>query len=973
MHSMRTPVVFCLAVIISIFSCAGKSGVILPVIKDTGLWYYRGRPQVDFGAVEPLFVEGAHNAALLGFDTGAARGMDISKATLWLHKAGGHPLITLVVSTIATDWIEGGGDGSGPDPEASCAAYVRIDAETGDTLRWAGPQSDVTDVMMTNGNTLRAELTVEQRKGGWQTVELPLDIAHAVVNGESSGLVLVDGKGQLRNPDGSFINKYFNSRDGGRYAPYLEVELRDPAGDGPRTPAEVTLEPDSYGAALADGGAKIFITAPDAGQALGTHYDVRVADGPLEESSAEGAGKLPRYLIPRPGESGRDSVLLGGLAPEETVYAALRAVDRFGRAGDWVFATGTASAALDMPVMADPRRPELGGAIRVWVCGLDEKVNPVNGRLLEDNPSRYGLPGDGDYDYMYNSYLWDAPARRVALDVPRGGTAAFQVVVSPEAEKIGGVSIRADWSAAPAGVRGRFPVKVFRNWYLHSARDSRWYPEVAVPHRGDFAIPDPDNGIEGQRNQSFTVEFYVPRQARPGRYLGQVVVGARGLLARRLRVEVTVHEAVIPERLPFISEMNSYGPVGGQYGLSDTSDEYYEIEEKYYRIAHEHLTVINQLPYSQNGTIKAVGAPVLEGAGDAMRVADWSAWDRRFGRYLDGSAFRGTDREVPVPVMYLPFFENWPGDLKKYYRFEPDDTSYVGMINEHALEAPPIEEAFDPAYGQEWMTVLRQFADHLQQRGWTDTEYQVYLNNKYYWKRRDGSFSGGGISWWLLDEPYHWEDFRAIAWYGKLFGQAVGGRTEPQMVFRIDVSRPHLAFGTWDELRSIYYVSAYFYTKNAWLRQRRDTFGEQIRNYGSFHGLEQTNLTATAWPLKTWLNGGNGLLPWQTMADDANLEQFRNTAIFYPGVRFGIEGPVVSLRLKALRSGTELVTLLAMLAGREGWNERQASLAVGERLDLGGGTITEFFDDAGRVAFSRLRPEQIAALKRDILNTLDEK
>jgi hypothetical protein len=969
MHSLRTSVLLFLLAVLTVLSCGGTLGVKLPVVKDTGLWYYRGKPHIDFGATEPLFIEGAHNAALLGFDTKAAQGKKIERATLWLHQAGDQPLVTLVVSTIAADWIEGSGDGSGSDPDGSCAAWVRIDPESSDTVRWAGPQSDVTDVMMTAGNTLRAELTVVQGSDGWQSVELPLDIAHALASGESYGLVLVDGKGQMHHPDGRFINKYFNTHGGGRYTPYLEVELSDPPAGVTPASAEVTVESSLSKATLAGGGAKIFVVPASGADNTAEYYEVRTSSTPLDDSSVEDAPEVPRYLVPRAG-SARDSVSMTGLEPGGELYVALRTVDRYGRTGQWTFASGRASDALEAPVMADPRRPDIGGAIRVWAVAVDEKVNPVSGRLLEDNPSRYGLAGDGDYDYMYDSYIWDASARKITLDVPRGGTAAFQVVVSPSKESISGVSLRANWNSQPAGA-GRFPVKVFRNWYVRSAKDGQWYPEVAVPLKGNFAVPDADNGIEGQRNQSFTVEFYAPRAARAGRYSGQVVVGARGLLARRITVEVNVHEATIPERLPFISEMNSYGPVGEQYGLANDSEEYFDIEEQYYRIAHEHLTVINQLSTRQNGSVTPGGAPELEGEGAEMRISDWSAWDRRWSRYLDGSAFEGMDREVPVPVMYLPFFENWPANLKKYYRFTPDDTSYIDMINEHALEAPSIEEAFDPAYEQEWKTVMAQFTDHIAERGWTETEFQVYLNNKYYWKRKDRTFTGEGSSWWLLDEPYHWEDFKAVGWYGELFQRALGERTEPKVVFRIDVSRPHLAFGLWDKLNSVYYVSAHFYIKNAFLRHRAEKFGEQIRNYGSFHSIEQTNLTATAWPLKAWLNGGNGLLPWQTMAKDNNFEEFRSTAIFYPGVRFGIQGPVVSLRLKAMREGTELVTLLSILAEREGWTLQQAALVVGERLNLGGATITEFFDDAGRVDFSQLASSDIAALKRDILTTLD--
>ncbi|HLA41146.1 MAG TPA: hypothetical protein VJ417_14185, partial [Candidatus Glassbacteria bacterium] len=80
---------------LAIWGCTGESGVRLPVNRDTGLWFYRGQPENDFGAAEPLFVEGAHNAALLGFNVRSATGARLTSARLWLHGAGDDPLVTL--------------------------------------------------------------------------------------------------------------------------------------------------------------------------------------------------------------------------------------------------------------------------------------------------------------------------------------------------------------------------------------------------------------------------------------------------------------------------------------------------------------------------------------------------------------------------------------------------------------------------------------------------------------------------------------------------------------------------------------------------------------------------------------------------------------------------------------------------------------------------------------------------------------
>ncbi len=939
------------------------------MISDTVTRMYRGDPTLDFGAREPLFVEGAHYVALLGFDPAPAAGKRVRSARLWLHRAGEEPLRTLVLSTISVPWFEGGGDGYGTDSRGSCAAYVRLDGE-GRPVRWAGPGSEITDVIMTEGHTLRAEGAVRRERGGWQSVEVPAPLVESILCGDSYGLALVDGKGQLRTADDNFIEKKFHSR-ASRFAPYLRVELEQAEGPPPAAP-QVTVLPAPEAAGLEGGAVRLAILPAGEGDSRGCSYEVRTAPVALDAATVDSARTVPRWQLPHPHPAGTDTVLLRGLPAGASLGVAVRVVSRDGRRGPWAFAAGEAVAARAIPELASTGGPDLGGKIRVWACGAGEKVNPVSGRLLEEAPALYARPAErADFDYMYRNWLWEAREGRIELDVPRGGTAAFQVVIEAPPEGLSGLDCRADWLDRPAGA-GRFPVRVFKLWYLASVATGAWYPEVAVPLSGEVAIPDSANRIEGQRNQALLVEFQVPREAGPGSYRGAVTIGARGLLSRRIEVRVEVHPAVLPEVLPFVTELNVYTPVGGQYGLDNNSDEYFALEEQYYRMAHEHLCALNQIPYTQTGEIKFTGAPELAGEGGAMHVADWSAWDRRFGRYLDGSAFRDTDRPSPVPVMYLPFHENWPGDLRRLYRFTPTDTSYIGQLNQHTLEAPPIEEAFDPAYQQAFLNVMGDFIAHFRERGWTGTEFQFYLNNKYYWKGPEMGGDRNGVAWWLLDEPYHWDDFKALAWFGELFMRATDEADDLRLVYRLDVSRPHLSFGLFDGMRSVSYVSAMFYERNHYLRGRQERFGEDIRNYGAFNNLEESNLATAGWPLQAWLGGGSGVLPWQVIGDDSNFERFQNTAVLYPGLRFGIRGPVASLRLKAARQGTEDAVLLELLARREGWSREQAAAAVYAKVGrVAGGTVEEYFDDAGRVGSGQMSSAELAALRRAVLRSLD--
>jgi hypothetical protein len=962
---LKAIVVFCLV----LSSCSSENKVKLPVIEDTVAWMYRGEPTFDFGAAEPLFVEGVHYCALLDFDVSAARGQHVTSARLWLHRVDETPIIKLVLSTISVNWLEGRGIGQGADRNGSCAAYVRIDPETGKPVRWAGPGSDITDVIGSHGNTLVASGEVSQESGGWQSVEVPLQLVNALVGGTSYGLVLIDAKGQQRDSDDHFLYKRFNSRDAGRYAPYLEVVL-EPASDPAPEPVEavkVAAAPDKAG--IRTGSLRVVIAPPAQGGENCQYYEMAFSSSRLDESNVEAAERAPRRLLLHPGSQAADTVLVTGLPPETVYWVAVRMLDPYGKAGPWVFSAGKASRPLKTAFLAPLPQPGFKGKIRVWACGVEEKVNPVNGRLLEENSGLYVFETGSDNGYKYRNHLWNSSTSTVSLDVSRGGTAAFHLIVEPAAHSLENIKINAE---PVFGAGARIAAKVYRDWYIRSGSTGAYYPEVALPLEGPFSIPEPDNGVIGQRNQAVLVEYYVPRSTRPGTYRTKIVVGARGLMARTVNLRLTIHKAVLPSKLPFIGELNCYGPFSGHFGMETDSDEFFDLEQKYYSMAHEHLCVLNQLPYRQNGQVHAVGAPTIEGEGAQVRVVDWSRWDKRWGRYLDGSAFAGSDRPVPVPVMYLPFHENWPAGIDRYYRFSPTDTSYIGMINEHALKAPPIEEAFNPAYEEAFVSVLKQFAEHFRQRRWLDTEFHVYLNNKYYWKQKKTDGLGGdGSAWWLLDEPYQWDDFLALAYYGKLFKRAVGEVEDVNIVYRLDISRPHLQFGLLDGLRSVTYSSAVFYSKNAYLAWRKETFGEDIRNYGSFNRLEESNLTAATWPLKIWLNNGSGFLPWQTIGSDRHFDSFASTAILYPGKRFGIMGPVASLRLKAARQGVEYAVLLDMLAARNGWNREQAALAVAGLVDLGSRTVTEFFDDAGQVAFDNLSPDDLARLHRALLRSLD--
>jgi hypothetical protein len=160
------------------------------------------------------------------------------------------------------------------------------------------------------------------------------------------------------------------------------------------------------------------------------------------------------------------------------------------------------------------------------------------------------------------------------------------------------------------------------------------------------------------------------------------------------------------------------------------------------------------LGYSHSGNVEPDQAPPLAGEGANTTVANWKDWDAHYGPLLDGSAFADLPRaSVPVPIIYLALFENWPGDLRKSYRHNdyplPKTTAeYQALIARHGLDAGPIEESFTAAY-QERFSAVGQFAQHFREQNGCILSTRCFQRKYRGW---DPVLSPGarGVSRWLL-------------------------------------------------------------------------------------------------------------------------------------------------------------------------------------------------------------------------------
>ena len=125
-------------------------------------------------------------------------------------------------------------------------------------------------------------------------------------------------------------------------------------------------------------------------------------------------------------------------------------------------------------------------------------------------------------------------------------------------------------------------------------------PDAIVP-LGSPAVA----AVEGQRFWCHHCEVHVPHDAAAGAHRGRLKLQSDG---QSLDIEVIlkVWDFTLPDHLSFIPEMNCYALPAN--------------ERDYYRLAHLHRTVLNQVPYSQSGLVRDGCAPGWNGA-----KLDWSA------------------------------------------------------------------------------------------------------------------------------------------------------------------------------------------------------------------------------------------------------------------------------------------------------------------------------------------------------------
>lgn len=552
--------------------------------------------------------------------------------------------------------------------------------------------------------------------------------------------------------------------------------------------------------------------------------------------------------------------------------------------------------------------------IRLWAVSDGVRVSPVTGNLIESKPFIHadypaGNPRKGNL-------VWDPANKTVTLKAARNEFTAFQLIVETT-EPQNGIDVKFTALRHEAGavrIDGRH-LAIFKEWYTEVRRPSTgyertslgrdWYPDALLPYRKTprntgfpFSIPDLYNNIPNQKNHAIWVDVFVPfsrSDAPPGRYSGTVDVTWEGG-ADSIRVVLDVWDFALPQETHLAGDIWN----GSMKNMPP------EEELRYYQLAKQHRFL--PLIYAYRPSITVSGTKV---------TLDWTEFDRRLARYLDGSAFTekhgywGPGYGVPVDHMMLPF------DIER------------GGNAASAWPIPLPKEGRTAEYVAVWKEVGRQVREHLDQDpNWRKVTKILFLNG--------------------LDESYNEEAYEKMLYYGKLLHEAMGrgwfkyrvdgGYSRDameQLSKEVELWVCHTQDFNIDDVK--YFrtkgVDAWFYGPMIYEQEKNGACGSNT--FLDLDLLVNRGIGWVGWKYRAgWVEWE---FDWNAYASWYEAENYKNPSLtfngsgqsIYRGVVMGYRQPIPSIRLKAQRRGLQDYEYFWMLAQKMGGNDAPDKIVNG--------------------------------------------
>ena len=922
----------------------------LPVSADVGICAHPNETALNTGGNSRVRLKGNEHYYLFNFDAAPVKNWKITSATLHLKLARGR-IRRLATCTVPVAWVEGTGVNK-PLTDATC--FLRVRPPSGErAVPWAPGGGTMLDATFNSPYMMWRSSEVTTGPDGWMKIPLDPRLVQAVAVGLSQGLVLAEEKGQTMANHDVFTREQANAQ------PYLTVEGQAVHVAAPSAVARPKPKVTAFPAASDFVSGGMLVEVSWAGKdVLGSRVTLQQPIGTVGRRIYERV----TFADPR--------VVIEKMVPFDVKANgwkwSVRVESYIGPQGYSCFGGWREqSRPLAVPKVAKLPPP----------VTMKRVVEGAKGWRVQWHPLTAAIPATGLKPLP-------AGATMAAPVTPRNAAVGLQLVLFPPGGKTEAVAVY------PGGIRflgqidptrGDMSMPAIREfsrvWCVR--KGEQWRAETLVPFipSAALAVPWKLNGIAGQTYQSVFLDVWVDDQVPPGSYELEVIVAVGSEVVVRPKILLVVADVTLPDDYRIVASMNAYSSPARAMGVKVAdAKRFIEMERKYYQLAHRHRMTLNVLPYSQSGSINWRGAPAVKGRGADCRVTDWRQWDDRYGPLLSGEAFtakRGYSNAPgvgrAVQHMYLPFHENWPGRIAEHFKPWPPPTDYKAFLQWQA-DLPPIEKCFDADFAAAWTTICRQFGEHVTAKKWRDTRYQIYPNNKHYFRDRSRGW-GRGISLWLLDEPMFADDFMAVAYFGALTKKA-----DFPCDYRIDISRPTHQRQWLDGLVALNVCADKLYEQRRLIRYRKRRFNEDYWNYRMPPSFGPDNVPWAAWPVRSYCWGATGTLPWQVVGSDGDLAKADATALMYPGRKFDIAGPVPSLRMKAWREGIQTAELMRMLRLRRNWADVQLRAWVGQVCGLSGWKAgMDPTADAGMVTFKGLTAEKLAKLGRHLLAELQAK
>jgi len=277
-----------------------------------------------------------------------------------------------------------------------------------------------------------------------------------------------------------------------------------------------------------------------------------------------------------------------------------------------------------------------------------------------------------------------------------------------------------------------------------------------------------------------------------------------------------------------------------------------------------------------------------------------------------------------------------------------------------------IAQAFTDEYKSGFQRFARQIVRHIEEKGWTNTDYMHYLDAKVQWRVR-----GGGTSYWILDEPYNYDDWMALKFWGELWRDAIKDLpTKAQWGYRCDISRPQWTRDWLDGVMTIMHVGGL--TRQVKTVQIMAARGPMtFYSYGACNRPNLSHWNSAVWCLQTFLTGGDGVLPWQSLGKAGSLRQPDPHGLIVPN--FAGHGAIGSIRIMALRRGAQDCEYLLTLGQRYGLNREQLRALVAQKVAPKATLKQLNADDAAPVTFDALDPDRFSELREGIARLIVKK